>query len=312
LNKLDQSRLNGAEGAEFSRLFRELCHDLAVIRSRDWGRGLVSYLNGLVARGHNAFYSAPPGSLSQFLQFLTAGFPRTFRRNFGYFVIAAALFFGSLGVSWAVIQWKPPLVARVLPSETLEQLDLMYGDRPLEEFDAEGEDSEPAGGFGEERAGMAGFYVQHNVGIALECFSRGVLLGIGTIYALLYNGIAIGAMTGYVASQGYSERFFSFVVSHGSFELTAIAIAGAGGLILGDALVHPGQRTRLEALRVRGLEAVQIGAGAAVMLVIAALIEAFWSPAPLPNGIKYAAAAALWTLVFAYLGLAGRGGRNAV
>jgi uncharacterized membrane protein SpoIIM required for sporulation len=148
--------------------------------------------------------------------------------------------------------------------------------------------------------------VQHNVGIALQCFARGLLLGVGTIHTLLFNGLTIGAVAGYVLAMGHSEKFLSFVVSHGSFELTAIAIAGAGGLVLGDALVHPGQRTRLEALRVRGLDAVQLAGGAAAMLVIAALIEAFWSPAPIPAMWKYSVGSALWMLVAVYLTLAGR------
>lgn len=307
------TKLNAAEITEFSRLFRELSNDLAIIRSRAWGQGLVSYLNDLVARGHNAFYSTPSGNLREFLRFLAVGFPRVFRRNFGYFLVAAALFFGPLGVSWAVIQWNPALASRVLPPEALTQFDEMYGDRATqseEEFadpDAKDENPQPEHrGFGEERALLAGFYVQHNVGIALECFGRGILLGIGTIYTLLYNGISIGAISGYVVSQGNGARFLSFVVSHGSFELTAIAVAGAGGLMLGDALVHPGQRSRLEALRDRGLEAVQMGCGAAAMLVIAALIEAFWSPSPMPGLVKYGVAAILWSLVFAYLALAGR------
>ena len=64
---------------------------------------------------------------------------------------------------------------------------------------------------------------------------------------------------------------------------------------------------RLEALRVQGLEAVQIAGGAAAMLIIAALIEGFWSPAPIPTVFKYAAGAVLWTVVILYLSLAGRG-----
>ena len=79
-------------------------------------------------------------------------------------------------------------------------------------------------------------------------------------------------------------------------------------MILGDALVRPGQRTRLEALRTRGLEAIQIACGAAAMLGIAALIEAFWSPAPIPAVLKYSVGGLLWVLVFLYLSVAGRGG----
>ncbi|HUQ72197.1 MAG TPA: stage II sporulation protein M [Planctomycetaceae bacterium] len=293
---------SAAEIAEFSRLFRELSNDLAIIQSRDWGEGLVTYLNDLVARGHNVLYRAAPGGWSQFVSFLTTGFPRLFRANAGYFLVAALLFFAPLGITWAVVQNDSTVALRIVPAEQLEMVDQMYAS-PAKEAGGDGVSEDR--GFGEGRAFMAGFYVQHNVGIALQCFARGLLLGIGTIYTLLFNGIVIGGIAGYVLSLGHSEKFLSFVVSHGSFELTAIAVAGGAGLMLGDAGLHPGNRTRLEALRVRGLEAVQLAGGAAVMLVIAALIEAFWSPAPIPATVKYTVGGLLWCLVALYLLLSG-------
>jgi uncharacterized membrane protein SpoIIM required for sporulation len=303
VNKIDRATVKNlapAEVGEFSRLFRELSHDLAVIRSRDWGRGLVSYLNDLVSRGHNCFYSSPPGNFAYLVRFLASGFPRVFRANIGYFLTSCGLFFVPLALSWAIIQYEPSLINRVIPPEQQEMMDVMYSE--------EGQKlvrSEPAD-FGEERAGMAGFYVQHNVGIALECFGRGILFGLGTIYTLIENGIALGAISGFLLSRGHAERFLSFVVSHGSFELTAIAVAGGAGLILGDALIRPGQRTRIESLRHRGLEAIQIASGSAAMLMVAAMIEAFWSPSSVPNVLKYSIGGALWLLVFLYLAFAGR------
>ncbi len=313
-------RMPAKEVTEFSRLLRELSHDLATIRSRDWGQGLVGYLNDLVGQGHSSFYRSAPVRWGRLGSFLAIEFPQMFRRNCGYFWVAAALFFVPLGVTWAVVQNDPTVALRIIPSEQLEQYDMMYGPRDRSEpSDKEGDnkpeqpvdadDESHSEGFDESRAAMAGFYVQHNVGIALQCFARGLVLGYGTIYTLLYNGLAIGAVAGYVLAMGHTTRFLSFVVSHGSFELTAIAIAGAGGLVLGDALVHPGQRRRLEALRVRGLEAVQLAGGAAAMLVIAALIEAFWSPSPIPATVKYSVGSGLWLLVAIYLGFSGRGRR---
>ncbi|HVW01138.1 MAG TPA: stage II sporulation protein M, partial [Planctomycetaceae bacterium] len=131
---------------------------------------------------------------------------------------------------------------------------------------------------------------------------------IGTAITLLYNGIVLGAISGYLINHVHGDRFQSFVISHGSFELTDIAVAGGAGLIMGDALVHPRERTRLDSLRSRGGEAIQIACGAAVMLMIAALIEAFWSPSSAPSTWKYVIGTLFWVLVYSYLAFAGRGG----
>ena len=304
------SKLEAEQITEFSRLLREVSHDLATIRSRGWGHDLISYLNDLVARGHNLFYGAPPSNLSVFYRYVSLEFPRLFRANIGYFLTACLLFFLPLGISWYVVQNNPSLASRVIPEEIMSNFDTMYSDHGESDPDNESEeDSESESGgrssFGDERATMAGFYINNNVGIALKCFALGILLGIGTVYTLLFNGIFLGAVSGYVISQGHGERFLSFVISHGSFELTAIAVAGGAGLMLGNALIHPGQRTRFQSLQVRGLEAVQIAGGAAVMLVVAALIEAFWSPSDISPMLKYSVGGVLWLIVFLYLAFAG-------
>jgi uncharacterized membrane protein SpoIIM required for sporulation len=307
VDKIDentQAKLSPEEAADFSRLFREVCYDLALIQSRDWGHGMVGYLNGLVTRGHNCFYSAPPGNLAYIVRFFTTGFPRVFRKNIGYFFAACALFFLPLGISWAVVQADPSLAQRVVDAQSLERMAEMYS----EEGPMEKQKDNATGEFGEQRSAMAGFYVKNNVGIALQCFGRGILFGIGTAITLLYNGIVLGAISGYIISHGHGDRFLSFVISHGSFELTAIAVAGGAGLIMGDALVHPKERTRIESLRSRGGEAIQIACGAAVMLMIAALIEAFWSPSAAPSTLKYVIGTLLWVLVYLYLFVAGMGG----
>jgi uncharacterized membrane protein SpoIIM required for sporulation len=298
VNRSATSKLRPKEAALFSTLLRELSNDLAIVRSRDWGQYLDGYLNHLVGRGHNRFYRAPPGNLANAIRFATVDYPRLFRKHVWYFFTAAALFFVPLAISWAAVQLNPELASRVLPSEALEQYDMMY-EHDADEFAAEG--------FADKSMSMSGFYVYNNAGIALRAFAVGILMGGMTVYVLLSNGISIGATAGYLIALGHGRTFLAFVISHGSFELTAIAIAGGAGLMLGNAIVHPGQRTRVEAIRVQGLDAVKIAFGAAVMLFIAAGIEAFWSPAPIPAIFKYIVGATLWVVVYLYLFLAGRG-----
>lgn len=283
----------------FSQLFREVCFDLSLIKSRGWGDGLEQYVNQLVVNGHNAFYSAPPGNLSFLVDFLWYRFPRTFRANLGYFLLAAALFFLPLVVTTAVVIRYPEVGPMIVERSQLEQANEMYSkDSPL----SKGEISE----YGDQRTGMAGFYIYNNIGIAFRAFSTGVLFGVPTIIVLLFNGIAIGAVAGHIIERGNSEQFLQFVVGHGSFELTAIAVAGGAGLMLGDALLHSGQRRLVDALVVRGREAVVIALGAGAMLFVAALIEAYWSPLPIDASIKFSLGGLLWLLVFVYLAFAGR------
>jgi uncharacterized membrane protein SpoIIM required for sporulation len=101
-------------------------------------------------------------------------------------------------------------------------------------------------------------------------------------------------------------NLLTFCCGHSPFELTAIVISGMAGLRMGYALVVTGGRTRTGSLRQCAEELVQLVGGAAVMLLIAALIEGFWSPSSVRPPVKWGVAILFSALVTAYLTLAGR------
>ena len=78
------------------------------------------------------------------------------------------------------------------------------------------------------------------------------------------------------------------------------------GLHLGNALLAPGQRTRLLALRQNAVEVVPILYGIVLMLLIAAIIEAFWSSKRLLPEWKIGVGALCWAMVGLYFWRSGR------
>ena len=119
--------------------------------------------------------------------------------------------------------------------------------------------------------------------------------------------MVIGTVAAHLFNVDYHSTFFPFVIGHGSFELTAIVIAGAGGLMLGHSLIHPGQQTRADALKSAALKALDLLYGTILMLVIAAFLEAFWSSnSAIPLAIKYSVGALLWFIVIGYFVFAGK------
>ena len=156
---------------------------------------------------------------------------------------------------------------------------------------------------------MTGFYVFHNVGIAFQCFATGVLFGLGSVFFLVYNGLTIGAVAGLVTAAGHGRNLLTFTCTHGAFELTAIVIAGTAGIVMGYALVDTRGRTRLGSLQARAREIVYLVVGAALMLLVAAGIEGFWSPSGLPDRVKWGGAVVAYLLVISYLTFAGRWGQ---
>lgn len=211
-------------------------------------------------------------------------------------LLAAALFFLPLALGFALAQHDPALSFRVVPEGML---------RPLADAYKKGFDG--GRGVGED-AFMAGYYVYNNVSIALRCFALGIFGGLGSALYLVYNGLSIGAILGYVTAQGAGGNVATFIVGHGSLELGAIVLAGGSGISLGWSLVAPGDLPRTTSLRRRAREVLVVVAGAAVMLLMAAAIEAFWSASSAAREVKLAVGGTLLVLVLAYVLLAGRGG----
>jgi len=301
LASLQRSRLGkwtGRDVTRLSKLYRSVCYDLSLVQSREWGVRLEQYLNDLVAQGHNCLYRAPPRSLDTALTFLSDGFPALLRKRKNFFFVALALFAIPFLVSFWLTKSDQATAEWLVDKTAMEHSRESYSKAFYNSIDAR---------YADERSRMVGFYVQNNIGIAFQCFALGVTFGIGTVITLLFNGISLGAVSGYLVSEGLGDNFFSFAISHGSFELTAIAVAGAAGLLVGWGMVHPGELSRAESLRVHGLDAIKLASGSGFMLAIAALIEAYFSPMAIPHAVKYVVGTMLWLIVFLYLGFGGRG-----
>jgi uncharacterized membrane protein SpoIIM required for sporulation len=285
---------------EFVALYRTACSDLARARTEAMGEDVEEYLNVIVARAHKQFHPPTPPKLRALVQFLVADFPASVR-GIGRYVLAASLLFVLPLAAAAVAVVDDPAVAYSLsPPAQLELLTEAYAEGH-KKGRSEGDDSL-----------MTGYYINNNIGIAFKCFATGAFFGLGSIFFLVINGVIGGAIGAYISSAGYAESFFSFVVGHGAFELTAIVLSGATGLRLGSLLINPGHLTRLDALRLEAPSMAKVILGSAVMLFVAALIEGFWSPSGAPPIYKFVVGAVFWAFIVFYLTFAGRSAaRNA-
>ena len=153
---------------------------------------------------------------------------------------------------------------------------------------------------------MAGFYVQNNVGIAFRCFATGALAGLGSIFFLVYNGLIIGATFGYLGNVGLGGNLLEFTSGHSAWELTGICLSGAAGLRLGWAMIVTDGRTFVGSLRRAAPELYRLILGTAVLLLVAAAIEGFWSASPVPRPVKYGFGVVQWFIVGGWLYFGGR------
>ncbi|HEX6275067.1 MAG TPA: stage II sporulation protein M [Polyangiaceae bacterium] len=298
-NELDlllvRDRLDGAALSRLSALYREVCSDLMTARAAGFGTDLLGHLDGLAARAHAALYGHGARRWRTGLRLLLSDFPRRLRESAPFMLASALLFFVPFALGLASTLLSPRFAEAVLPPSQLENMAEMYS-KSVSEGRASGTN-----------AAMAGFYVMNNVGIAFRCFATGILYGVGSIFFLVYNGLMTGTVVGHVTAVGYGRNIFAFICGHSAYELGAIVIAGAAGLRLGYSLIATGNLTRLGSLRVAALGTVPLVVGAAAQLLIAAAVEAFWSPSSAPYPAKYAFGAVSLVIVLGFWVFAARG-----
>jgi len=278
--------------------YRVLSHQLAVAESRNYSPGLINYIQKLVLDYHSQLYRQRTNWFLSLWLFFYKTFPHSIRVNNKIFFVAATLFFLPLILTSTIVFFFPEHVYYFLSIEKLADIKDMYN--PENKV------------LGRERAEdgdwyMFGFYLYNNTSIGFRTFAAGLLMGFGSAFFLVFNGVFIGVIAGYLISISYTESFFSFVSGHSSFELIAIALSGAAGLMLGRSLIDPGNLKRKLALQQAAKLAMPIMQGAMSFFFIAAAIEAFWSSSQSTSFIvKISVGIFLWLGIIAYFLFAGR------
>jgi len=284
--------------ARFDHQYRRVCKHLSLARQRRYGGDLVDYLNDLALRAHHHFYQRRRPVREAVARFVLGGFPRRVRAHAGVVWISVALFVVRAFAIVVALRANPELIYSVMEPEQIRQIEEMY------EPDAAYRSSERAA---DSDLAMFGFYTLNNVSIGFRTFAGGIFFGIGSILLIVFNGVSLGAAASHLSSIGYGGTFFPFVVGHSGPELTGLVLSCAAGLNLGWSLIAPGRRTRTAALKHAALQSVTLIYGVAGLLLLAAIIEAFWSArTSVPDSVKYAVGSAVWITTLGYLLFAGK------
>ncbi len=288
-------QLSPDEVNALGRLYRAATSDLALAQRDFPNQRVTAYLNQLVARAHAVLYRSEPLALGRLWRFATTGFPRVYRETLPFTLVAALLLIIPAVVAGLGTYWQPASAKWMLPAEvqrlipTIEKKEL-WTNIPIEE-----------------RPYASSFIMQNNIQVAFLAFGGGMLAGLFTVWAMAFNGLILGGLTGLTGHYGLGFELWTFVIGHGVVELSVIFMAGGSGLMLGWAMLQPGLLRRRDALALAGRKAVRLLIGCVPLLVIAGLIEGFISPAEsLPWPVKWGVGVGSGVLLYSYLLLAGR------
>ncbi len=267
--------LSREELYELGRLYRQVATDLAYARQQGADTQVVDYLNSLLAKAHGVLYRTRRGSVAQGLRTFWYAFPDAVRRHFRLVLVCIGLFLMGAIVPYLLVLSDPSWQERLVAPGWEGVLEQWQTGQQRQVGEAQG------------ASFMFSFYFINNTRVALLAFGLGFFFGIPTVYLMWSNGFLLGLFAGSMQNVGKLGFFLVSIYPHGVPELSAIFLCGAGGLILGRAMLMPGDLTRIEALRRVAPDAFWLLAGSAVLLLIAAFVEAFFSFYNFPNWAKF-------------------------
>jgi uncharacterized membrane protein SpoIIM required for sporulation len=283
-----------AELRTLDTLYRRAASDLAHTQTFYPGTDAHRFLNQLCGQAYAAIYQPPRERWPAVRAFFRHDFPATLRRELRFVGTSAALFCLGLLLGALVVLWEPRGAELLVPAGVRQYV--AHGRMWTDDILSVAPPNSVASGI-----------ATNNLTVTIITFALGMLGGLGTVYMLVNNGVHIGAIGALCIREGMTRGFLDFIAAHGPVELSIIVIAGAAGLMVGQALIDPGELPRGQALSLRGREAVKLVLGCAPFLALIGVVEGYVSPGSLfPTWVKAGLGLSLGALFWGYLLRAGR------
>lgn len=286
LERLRRRTLRYEELGALDRLYRRASADLARSGAAFTGTEVHRFLNQLCGRAYAAIYRPRGSRLARVGRFFAVAYPRAVQRTLPYTLASLGLL-GLGAVLGAVVAATVPGGAQaVLAPELLELIERreLWTDTALSSHTP---------------TELAVLIFTNNLRVALGAFAAGITAGVGTVLLVLYNGVHVGAVVAACAQADLLGGILGFMAAHGPVELSLLSITGGAGLVIGHALIEPGERSRAAWVRERAVLGVQLVLGSAPFLVAVGVVEGFVSPGaffpwPLKAGVGALALVAFW------------------
>ncbi|HET9277964.1 MAG TPA: stage II sporulation protein M [Flavitalea sp.] len=249
---------------EMAHQFTELVNDLGYSKTFYPHSKVTQYLNGLASRIYLGIYKNKREESSRILRFWKTELPLTVRKYHRELLYAFLLFTTFAIMAAFSAAQDQSFVRGVLGNNYVEM---------TEDNIARGD---PFGVYKDKnRFEMFLTIALNNVKVSFMVFVGGLLLSIGTVWMLFENGMMLGSFQTFFFLKDLGWQSVLVVWVHGTLEISAIIIAGAAGLIVGNSILFPGTHKRIQSLKRGAKDGLKLMIGLVPVFIVAAFLEGY-------------------------------------
>lgn len=253
-----------ADPDKLAELYIDLTNDLAFAQSNFPGTKTTEYLNQLSLKVHDKLYKNKKEDSRRFITFWSKEIPELFARKQKELFISFAIF----GIAF--------LIGYLSAHEDPDFTRLILGDAYVNMTIENIENSDPLAVYKDERAfSMFLGITMNNIMVSFNAFVLGLITAVGTAYLLMLNGIMLGSFLQFFQEYDLLTESLLVVFIHGTLEISAIILAGAAGIVLGNSFLFPGTYSRGKAFIRGAREGIKMVVGLVPIFIIAGMLESF-------------------------------------
>lgn len=249
---------------EMANRFTSLLDDLAYAKTFYSFSKVTGYINSMAADIYQRIYGNRQEKDGRFQRFFVYELPLIFRKYHRLLLFTFIFFLLFCIMSAFSAARDETFVRGVLGDEyvSMTERNISNGD--------------PFGVYGNENEWVMFLNIaRNNITVAFRCFMGGILMGFGTLYVLMQNGVMLGAFQYLFFAKGLGLKSVLVIWIHGTLEISAIVIAGAAGLVMVSGFIFPGTRRRVDALKKTARDAVKMLICLVPVFITAAFLEGF-------------------------------------
>jgi uncharacterized membrane protein SpoIIM required for sporulation len=245
-------------------LFIQLTDDLSYSRTFYPESKTTQYLNSITAKVHESIYKSKKERKERFIRFWKYEAPLIFYKHRTEIIISFAIFFIAMLIGVVSSAGDSGFVRLIMGDSYVNMtLENIYKGDPMAVY--------------KKMNGVDMFLgiTFNNIRVSFFAFMMGLLVSFGTGWILMSNGIMLGAFQYFFHIHGLLIQSVLVIWIHGTLEISAIIIAGAAGITLGNSILFPGTYSRRQSFMIGAKEGLKMIVSLVPIFIIAGFLESF-------------------------------------